>query len=316
VLIALSSNASSSRSNALTSRSNASTSRSNASSYSTCLGINPVDLTDSQTPPDVLPPIHNADTNNIDGLEIDDTFRRDFTQYFGLRDTRGITLAEARNTLLQVENATGVKPALIYAVFVPETLAPVPASSQNQTQEASAISQSVLRAQTPSPSDRLELILVTSDRNPIRHSIKATRAEVISMANEFRSNVTNLRSKSNDYLASSQRMYQLLVAPLEQDLEQLGINNLTYIMDTGLRSIPLAALHNGKEFIVERYSVGLMPSFSLTDPRHVDVRNLRVLAMGAETFTDQYSLPAVPVELSAIADQLWSGKTLLNEPLL
>jgi CHAT domain-containing protein len=133
------------------------------------------------------------------------------------------------------------------------------------------------------------------------------------MANEFRSNVTNLRSKSNDYLASSQRMYQLLVAPLEQDLEQLGINNLTYIMDTGLRSIPLAALHNGKEFIVERYSVGLMPSFSLTDPRHVDVRNLRVLAMGAETFTDQYSLPAVPVELSAIADQLWSGKTLLNE---
>jgi CHAT domain-containing protein len=163
------------------------------------------------------------------------------------------------------------------------------------------------------PQDRLELILVTADKNPIRYSVKATRAEVMSMANQFFNAVTNRRSTPNEYLPPSQRMYQWLVAPLEQDLQQQGINNLTYISDTGLRTIPLAALHDGKEFIVERYSVGLMPSLSLTDTRHVDLRNLEVLAMGADEFADQKPLPAVPLELSAIAGQLWPGQSFLNE---
>jgi CHAT domain-containing protein len=84
-------------------------------------------------------------------------------------------------------------------------------------------------------------------------------------------------------------------------------------MDSGLRSVPIAALHDGTGFIVERYSVGLMPSLSLTDTRYVDVRNLQVLAMGAETFSDQKSLPAVSLELSEIVGSLWKGKSFLNE---
>jgi len=285
-------------------------------------GINPVDLSNSQSQLDTLLPIQkNNDNNNLEALKIDDLFSRDFIQYLGLKDTQGITLAEARNILRRAESDTGVKPALIYAVFVPETIVAVPTSNQNQSQESSGIAQSVLRSRTLTPSssavlppqDRLELILVTADKNPIRYSVKATRAEVMSMANQFFNAVTNRRSTPNEYLPPSQRMYQWLVAPLEQDLQQQGINNLTYISDTGLRTIPLAALHDGKEFIVERYSVGLMPSLSLTDTRHVDLRNLEVLAMGADEFADQKPLPAVPLELSAIAGQLWPGQSFLNE---
>ena len=108
-------------------------------------------------------------------------------------------------------------------------------------------------------------------------------------------------------------MYQWLLAPLEEDLQQLGIKNLVYIMDAGLRSIPLAVLHDDKGFIVERYSVGLMPSLSLTDTRYVDVKNSTVLAMGADRFTDQDSLPAVPLELSIITSSLWKGQSFLNK---
>jgi len=84
-------------------------------------------------------------------------------------------------------------------------------------------------------------------------------------------------------------------------------------MDSGLRLVPIAALHDGTGFIVERYSVGLMPSLSLTDTRYVDLRNKQVLAMGAEKFTDQKPLPSVPVELSEIVGQLWPGESFLNE---
>jgi CHAT domain-containing protein len=80
-----------------------------------------------------------------------------------------------------------------------------------------------------------------------------------------------------------------------------------------LRSVPLAALHDGQGFLVEKYSVGLMPSISLTDTRYVDIKNSQVLAMGASEFTNYSPLPAVPLELSAITPSLWEGKSFVNQ---
>jgi filamentous hemagglutinin family protein len=260
-------------------------------------------------------------TDRFDTLAVDDSFTRDFTQQLGLAPTRGVSLTEARDILRRVESATGIKPALIYAVFVPANITSVPAANPSSTQESSGLEQSsLLRSSTPSSSvsqapasdDRLELILITAEGKPIRRSTNATRAEVLDIVKEFRSKLTNVRDRSG-FLAPAQKMYQWLVAPIEPDLQQLQIENLTYIMDSGLRSIALAALHNGQQFIIERYSVGLMPSLSLTDNRYFDVRNSSVLAMGVDQFTEKNPLPAVPVEVSVIADRLWSGKSLLND---
>jgi CHAT domain-containing protein len=106
-------------------------------------------------------------------------------------------------------------------------------------------------------------------------------------------------------------MYDWLLAPLEADLQKLGINHLVYITDTGLRTTPLAVLHDGKGFAIERYSISLMPSLSLTDPRYSNLGDAQVLAMGASEFSDNRPLPAVPVELAAIT-QTWQGKSFLN----
>jgi len=277
------------------------------------LGINPVDLTISQTELDTIPLLQaNRTSSSVNQLKIDDAFSNDFTQYFGLREAQGVTLDDALKTLREVETNTGIKPAIIYAVFVPKSVTSVP-PQQNQSQGVSEQSQlSLLRSQSAEMEDRLELVLITPEGKPIRHSVNATRAQVIALANEFLSNATNVRS-TRGYLAPAQKMYQLLLAPLEPDLQAQGIQNLTYIMDTRLRSIPLAALHDGKGFIIERYSVGLMPSLALTDTRYRDVRNLNVLAMGADKFSQAKPLPSVPVELAAITDGLWKGKSFLNQ---
>lgn len=263
-----------------------------------------------QKPPTQLPRIQN---NNFNLLAIDESLSSDFTQALGLGETKPITLAQARNTLRQIESATGIKPAIIYAVFVPSTITPVPDSEVNLDQESGEIAQlSLLRSMTPSPSDKLELILITAEGKPTRRSTNATRAEVLQVAKAFRSKLTDPTERSG-FLAPAQTLYQWLVAPIEPDLQQLQIKNLAYIMDAGLRSIPLAALHDGQQFIIEQYSVGLMPSLSLTDTRYVDVRNSSVLAMGMEKFANQSPLYSVPVELSIITGQLWSGKSFLND---
>ncbi len=264
---------------------------------------------------------------------VEDSFTNAYTQYLGLSATRPVTLAEAQVRLREIEQATGIKPALIYARFVPVTTSSTGASAsdspkllvrQNQKPSSSLWqfnSQGFTDSQEPAlrqnqqaqANDQLELIVVTSQGRAIERRVTGTtRSQVLQIANEFRSSVTNVR-RPLSYLASAQQMYQWLVAPIRSDLEAQQINNLVFIMDEGLRSIPLAALHDGKGFIIEKYSVGLMPSLSLTDTRYQDVRNASVLGMGAEQFTDQNPLPSVPLELSLITGLLWSGKTFLNQ---
>ncbi len=87
-------------------------------------------------------------------------------------------------------------------------------------------------------------------------------------------------------------------------------------MDSGLRTLPIAALHNAQQFLAEKYSLGLIPSFTLTDTRYVGLNGSQVLAMGASEFpanADQSPLPAVPVELTSIVNNLWPGKFFLNQ---
>lgn len=94
-----------------------------------------------------------------------------------------------------------------------------------------------------------------------------------------------------------------------------GIETLIVSADSHLRSIPLAALHDGKQFLIEKYSLALIPSFGLTDTRYSDLRKTSLLAMGiAKTTEDQVPLPAA-VEISTLAQNLWSeqGNGFLDE---
>ncbi|MDA0209542.1 MAG: CHAT domain-containing protein [Cyanobacteria bacterium FC1] len=84
-------------------------------------------------------------------------------------------------------------------------------------------------------------------------------------------------------------------------------------MDAGLRSLPVAALHDGEQFLIEKYSHSLVPSLNLVDTRYSSVQNAQVLAMGASEFQEQSPLPAVPVEVKTIATNLWQGQAFLNQ---
>lgn len=230
-------------------------------------------------------------------------------------------LDTAKNRLLEVQQATGVKPALIYAQFVPTTVTTdVPGYERSTTQafeqhlQRSTPSSSVSLTIEPSPDDQLEIILVTAEGRPIRHRMpEATRAKVLQVAEEFRDRVANPRERQRHrYFASAQQLYQWLIAPIRADLQAQKIQNLAFILDAGLRTIPIAALHDGQQFLVEQYSLGLMPSFTLTDTRYADLRSLKVLAAGASRFADLPPLPAVSSEISTISQTGWQGKVLLN----
>lgn len=239
----------------------------------------------------------------LTGLEDDLTSQ--FETYLGLSNTPLKTLDDARDIARQVEEATGEKPAFVYISFLPPSVPVDPVSGLPSPGR-------LLRQAT----DELELMVVTAEGNVVRRRVSgATRADVIAMAQRFQQAVTNPRRLTSfDYLPLGQQLYQWIIAPLQADLEAQGITNLVFLPEAGLRSLPFAALHDGQQFLVERYSVGLMPSLSLTDTRYVDIRNAQILAMGvSESVQGQPPLPSVPIELSNLVLELWRGRIFLND---
>jgi filamentous hemagglutinin family protein len=242
-------------------------------------------------PTNALPP---ADIDPV-VFNIDNKFAADYESYFNFTQRERVSLVKAREILLKIEKAAGVKPAIIYVSFTPIQVNA--SSSQNK--------QIIKRNQ-------LDLVLVTGKGEPIRKTIHTVNQKELSLvANQFYDTV--LEPNNDKYLAPAQKLYQWIVAPLEEELKAKGINNLLFITDEHLRSIPLAALHDGKQFLVEKYSVGFTPSLSLTNTEYKDVRNSQVLAMGASEFENENPLPAVAQEVSIIAEDIWQGRYLLNK---
>ncbi|MEQ8999353.1 MAG: CHAT domain-containing protein [Coleofasciculus sp. B1-GNL1-01] len=246
---------------------------------------------ESPSQPQVETDVPSVTIDTVFGT-IDAAYTQEFESYLGKPATQILTLTQARQLLQDIAQETGVKPALIYVMFVPSSI-----SSESAT---------------PQDNDQLDLVLVTAQGEPIHKSIPITRAEVLQVAQQFQRSVTNVRD-TKGYLAPGKQLYDWLITPLEADLQAQGIQNLVFVMDRGLRSIPVAALHNEQQFLIENYSVGIMPSLSLTDTRYQSVQDTQVLAMGAERFSDKKPLPAVPVELEAITQKLWQGQFFLDE---
>jgi CHAT domain-containing protein len=144
--------------------------------------------------------------------------------------------------------------------------------------------------------------------------VPLSRANLLETVKEFQEEISDEYGVSDrTYLKSSQQLYQWLVAPIEAQLKAQDIDILVFAMDTGLRTIPLAALHDGKQFLIEKYAVAIIPSFGLTDVNYIDVRKRPILAMGASQFLDKVPLPAVPVELATVIENPRSGEKFLNE---
>ena len=253
-------------------------------------------------------------------------FTQEFEAYFGWSGTQTKTVEEIKEILREIERKTGVKPAIIYAAFFKPTLSLASsddAAAQAQlTKTLPSGGKETLRAAasfdfSPQPTDVLELLLITGNDEPVQRVLPGIpRQDVERVTEQFVGMVTDpTRLRQRRYLKASRQLYEWLVAPLEANLQAAEIDNLVFIADQGLRSLPLAALHNGQGFILERYSVSLMPSISLTQTRHDDLAAVQVLAAGAAEFPGQgqTDLPAVPVEVDAIAGQLWPGRSVLNQ---
>jgi CHAT domain-containing protein len=115
---------------------------------------------------------------------------------------------------------------------------------------------------------------------------------------------------TRQYLPAAQALYDLLLRPLEDRLAAAGIDTLVFVPDGPLRTIPLAALHDGERFVIDRYAVATVPSLELLDPRPVGAVAITPLLNGLTEGVQGFPpLPYVDQELTGIAT-IFGGEEL------
>jgi len=162
--------------------------------------------------------------------------------------------------------------------------------------------------------DRLELLvsLPGASKRILRRIPVAVDADTLTR--EVRAFRQKLEKRTtHQYLPHAQQLYNWLVRPLEPSLAAIHIDTLVFVPDGSLRTIPMAALHDGNQFVIAKYAVATTPGLTLTDPRPIKRQAVRALAVGLTDAVQNFPpLPNVSEELRTV-HRLYPGMLLLNE---
>lgn len=156
--------------------------------------------------------------------------------------------------------------------------------------------------------DRLELVADFSD-SMRQFTVPIPSQKVVDAVRKFRIRLE--KRTTREYLPYGQKLYDWLIRPLEAEFASHGIKTLVFVPDGALRTIPMSALHDGKDFLITHYAVATTPSLALTDIQALPVGDSpHVLLNGLTQAVQGFSeLPNVEAELQEIG-QLYPGKTL------
>ncbi len=136
---------------------------------------------------------------------------------------------------------------------------------------------------------------------------------------EIEATISRLRQSMNPALSNKERLklsqtvYDWLIRPIDNQLTSNQIKTLVFVLDGVLRNIPMTALYDGNQYLIEKYSVALTPGLQLLEPRSLRQVSLSSLTAGlTEARQGFVALPAVEQEIKQISNDLPS-KILLNE---
>ena len=165
----------------------------------------------------------------------------------------------------------------------------------------STLGDGVVLLQTIVTDNRIWLILTT------QHSqvAKESPFDVKKLPEKITAFRDLLQDPEKDARPPAKEFYDALIGPLAPALEQAKAKMIMFSLDGQLRYIPMAALHDGKEWLIQKYNVALFNDATKAGLAVPPVGNWKVAGLGV-TKEHQYgrgkftALPAVKDELASI----------------
>ncbi|MDY6939595.1 MAG: CHAT domain-containing protein [Cyanobacteriota bacterium] len=161
-------------------------------------------------------------------------------------------------------------------------------------------------------SDRLETVWSLPDGTFDHHATPLKATEVEGILEQLYSSLYPVYPR-DERLRLSEEVYNWLIRPAEADLQRNGIKTLVFVPDGFLRNLPVSALYDGRQYVIEKYGVALSPGLQLF-PEGLGRERRNALAVGLTEARQGFNpLPGVNTEMAEIASELEATKILLDE---
>ena len=161
--------------------------------------------------------------------------------------------------------------------------------------------------------DRFEIIVKLPQQplrqytTPIDNSEKVERILT-------RLNQTLAQRNSRETLPLSQLVYSWIIEPTAADLAKNKIETLVFVLDSPLRNIPMSVLHDGQQYLIEKYAVAITPGLQLIQPQAIAGQQLKALTAGLTQARGGFPpLEYVSQELETIQSQISSTQQLVDK---
>jgi CHAT domain-containing protein/predicted negative regulator of RcsB-dependent stress response len=178
----------------------------------------------------------------------------------------------------------------------------------------------------PNPHTAYFSTIILDDRTAVIVNFPGRKTKIVWNANQGKAAITEEINQFRRGLESfytqfdtslGQNIYSWLVQPFAEDLERAKITTLVFIQDGLLRSVPMAALYDGKQFLIQKYAIATTPSLNLTSSRTLDKKELKALALGlsqgSKVDNKSFSpLPNVEAEIKEVKAIFVESTGLLN----
>jgi CHAT domain-containing protein len=149
--------------------------------------------------------------------------------------------------------------------------------------------------------DRLEVILSLPNQPLRNYSTNLSQEQVEEAIDRMRQSFRRT-SFAQERLSVAKGIYSWLVQPASDDLTRQSIKTLVFVLDGSLRNLPMAALHDGKQYLIERYRIAIAPSLQLLNSQPLARTQQKALLAGLSDGNQAFSaLPGVKEEVSEVS---------------
>ncbi|MEH1865414.1 MAG: CHAT domain-containing protein [Nostoc sp.] len=212
--------------------------------------------------------------------------------------------SETANIALQIDNIDA-NAAVIYPIVLPDRLEVILSVSGKPLEEV------VIPISEQEVNETLDRLYDNLDNVSINNSAR----NILSTSNP---NPQELKENLQKLLPIFGEVYNWLIKPFETQLDSKEIKNLVFVLNGRLQRVPIAALYDGENYLIQKYSLALVPSLQLLAPKQLERKELKVLAAGVseqikiegEFFA---ALVNVPKELDQIKQTFPASQKLLNQ---
>ncbi|MBE9065603.1 CHAT domain-containing protein [Leptolyngbya cf. ectocarpi LEGE 11479] len=158
--------------------------------------------------------------------------------------------------------------------------------------------------------ERLAVILQLKDKK-IFTEVSVDQPTIEATLKQLRQDLSKSPSRTPEVKETAQTVYNWLIREVDSELQHYDIKNLVFVLDGSLRNIPMAVLHDGNQYLIEKYAIAVAPELELFTPRPLP-KDLKVFTggVGQPQQIDERTFP--PIQM--LTDELDTISALYGSP--